>query len=241
MEDLNSFFSRHKRVALSFSAGKDSAACLWLLQPWWDKLTVVWCDGGNPREEALLYMMGIASIVPHFDFVRGDQVNWTAQNGMPVDVLPFELSRLGRISTGSPGPWLSLAGDCCRANLWEPLYKFLKEREFTAVIRGQRNSDELRSPVTSGEVVDGVEYLYPIQDWSDADVVAFLGPRLPANYSRGLRSSLDCKNCTAYQREHAGLAEDLERCGDPQAAAQVRSVHNLLRTHLEKHLKLMEM
>lgn len=234
MPNIAAFFQRHKKVALSFSAGKDSAACLWLLQPWWGQLTVVWCDGGNPREEALEYMLRIAKLVPHFNFIRGDQPGWTAKHGMPVDVLPFELSYLGKLSSGNPGPLLCLSSDCCKANLWEPLHKFLQMEGFTGVIRGQRITDKLKSPISSGTIVSGVEYFHPIDTWTDADVYTYLGDRIPENYKRGLRSSLDCRNCTAYMEEHKGLADDLEASGDMESAAQIRYIHKALKAELLK-------
>ena len=44
---------RHDIVVLQFSGGKDSTACLHLLEPWWDKVHVVWVNPGAPYPEML--------------------------------------------------------------------------------------------------------------------------------------------------------------------------------------------
>lgn len=230
------FFSRHERVALQLSAGKDSAACLWLLQDWWDRLDVVWCSGGNPHPEVVEYMMSIAQQIPSFKIVEGRQPDWVLQHGYPVDVLPFTATAEGLAACSGHGMRLSLVSDCCRANLWQPMAEFISAGGYTGVIRGQKASDHLTAPITSGSVVDGVEYYFPIEGWSDLDVFEYLGPRVPRSYTRGLRSSLDCIDCTAYAAEQPGLADDLAAGGFEQQAETVRSVHLYLKGELTSYL-----
>ena len=43
-----------------------------------------------------------------------------------------------------------------------------------------------------------MEYIQPLRDWTDAQVLEFLGDRLPPGYAHGLTGSLDCMTCTAY-------------------------------------------
>lgn len=230
------FFSRHKRVALQFSAGKDSAACLWLLRDWWDRIDVVWCSGGNPRPEAVEYMLSIAQQVPNFKIVEGRQAEWVAEHGHPVDVLPFTASACGKLAHPAEGPKLSLVSDCCWANLWQPMAEFVSSGGYTGVIRGQKASDCLTSPITSGAVVNGVEYYFPLEGWSDLDVFEYLGPRVPRSYTRGLHSSLECIDCTAYAKENRGLADDLEAAGHTKEAATLRTVHLYLKNELRQYL-----
>jgi phosphoadenosine phosphosulfate reductase len=233
--DLAALFSRHQRVMLQFSAGKDSAACLYLLEPFWGQLTVAWMNPGNPTREVTAYMERISKLVPNFLEVKGKQPEWIRQNGYPVDVLPFPSTRLGRIAVSKPVARFAPAESCCRANMWEPLAQAVIAGDYTAVIRGQKACDSLKIPVISGQVIDGIEYVFPLEGWSDEDVFEFIGPNLPPSYARGLRSSIDCRNCTAYAEEHQGLVEDL-LYDEPEAATEIRAVHLELADQLSDYL-----
>jgi phosphoadenosine phosphosulfate reductase len=79
---------------------------------------------------------------------------------------------------------------------------------YRLVIRGQKNADVLKGPLRSGHVdEDGVEYWFPLEDWTDADVRRFIADQaeiaLP-DYYRYTNSSLDCWSCTAYLPENIG-------------------------------------
>lgn len=217
------------KTALSFSAGKDSAACLWLLKPRWHEIDVVWCNPGDPYPETLEYMRDIKEMVPHFIEVRSDSRGWVREHGYPVDVLPIKRSRIGRVADATPGLMLQSAWDCCGANLWRPMQQFIKENSYTHVIRGQKNCDRLKSPVRSRDVIDGVTYLFPLEDWTDTDVLTYLGGKVPPSYMRGRRTSLDCMRCTAYVEDAS--VEDLESIS-PDAAQEVRSVYAQLSADL---------
>ncbi len=226
MTHIEEFFARHDRVMLQFSAGKDSAAVLWLLQPWWDKLSVVWANPGNPYPETLEYMEQISKRVPRFYSVLGNQPNDIAVNGWPSDIIPITMSSFAPFMGVSSPLRLRPFYDCCAANMWGPLANEVKQGNYTGVIRGQKLVDCLKNPMPSGTVVDGVEYFYPINDWTDVQVMEFLqgNNALPASYARGLKSSLDCMNCTAYVFENPGRIQDLETI-DKIAAGQVITVH----------------
>jgi phosphoadenosine phosphosulfate reductase len=230
---MEAFFSRHKKVALSFSAGKDSAACLHLLRPWWDRLTVVWGDPGDPHTETIEYMCEIAKLVPHFVRVPGNQISFMRACGIAVDAVPFEGTDIGRFATRVQAPKVALASYCCGENLWGPLHRYLRENAFTGVIRGQKDSDTLQG-IQSGEVIEGVEYFYPVESWSDEDVFEFLGDMAPKSYSRGAKSSLDCRYCLAYGVENPGRLEYLQKY-EPEAYALLKPVAVWLKQTLIKH------
>jgi phosphoadenosine phosphosulfate reductase len=108
--------------------------------------------------------------------------------------------------------------------LWKPLQDAVKEGGYTLVIRGQRNSETHKSTTRSGHIEDGVEYWFPLENWSEGAVREFLDERrvpLPEHYS-WFNSSLDCATCTAYlaqnkgklawmQHRHPALAQRLAR------------------------------
>jgi len=235
------FFNRHEpgKVALQLSFGKDSAACLELMKPWWDRLVVVWCNPGNPIPAAVEYMEKVAAKVPNFTIVLGQQRNWIAQNGHPSDILPIEGTELGRIAANSRSLKLSFVGDCCAANLWLPMAEYVKANAFTGVIRGQKLSDNLRAPVRSGDEINGVEYLFPIEHWADEDVIKFLGDGIPSTYLEGVEHSIDCANCTAYSRNRKGVQAYLDR-HLPAVGEEVRRVRTQIAILATTHVKMLK-
>jgi phosphoadenosine phosphosulfate reductase len=219
------------KTALSFSAGKDSAACLYILEDRWDDITVIWCNPGDPYEETLRYMERIKALVPHFVEVNGDVRAWIHANGHPVDILPWRATHWGRAVEDSASIAMAPYFDCCGANLWQPMNRYIKANRFNVVIRGQKDCDRMRSPIEHGSVIEGVRYEFPIRDWSDADVLGYLGDRLPPSYKRGRKASLDCKRCTAYVQDHS--LQDLQAV-DPKAAEEVRAVYEALRAEFRE-------
>lgn len=232
------FFSRygHKKVALELSFGKDSAACLWLTKQWWDQIVVIWCSPGRPVPAAVEYMAQVAKMVPNFVMLRGEQQTWVEERGHPTDALPFEATPLYRQSTGDhSNVRLSFVGDCCRENLWIPMHQYVMRHDFEAIIRGQRQADRLKSPVHSGEIHDGIEYFFPVENWSDQEVVDYLGDRIPAPYKEGVESSIDCANCTAYSSHRKGLQAYLDR-HLPLVGEEVRLVRMETARLLKRHI-----
>jgi phosphoadenosine phosphosulfate reductase len=150
-------------------------------------------------------MERIARKVPHFLEVRTDVCADIDSRGWPVDVLPIVHSEIGRLAVGETALKLRGWGDCCGANRWEPMHRAMRDRGAKMIIRGQRIVERYKSPVESGAVIDGIEYVFPLENWSDADVFAFLRGRnveIPAYYGE-LNASLDCWCCTAFLDEKA--------------------------------------
>lgn len=172
----NDFFSRHEKVILCFSPGKDSAACFYLLEDHLPEIELVWINPGNACPETIAYMAEVRAKVPRFVELRGKQPEFLQLYGPP---------KLGEFY-------------CCMMNKWRPLTQYIEENGVTGLIRGQKQADRLKQPVKSGDVVRGVEFLHPLENWTDEDVVGFLGDRIPDSYKRGLKTSLDCYGCSAY-------------------------------------------
>jgi phosphoadenosine phosphosulfate reductase len=191
------------KTFLQFSGGKDSLACLYLLKPRWDEITVAWVNAGATFPETLTQMEQIRQMVPHFLEIRSRQTIDT--EGYPADVLPVSDTVLGRLLNEQSGPKFQSRHFCCAAALWRPMDNAMRELGAKVIIRGQKNTDQLRSLLlVSGTVIDGVEYQFPLQDWTDADVYRYLREQqvsLPLNYEH-MDTGLDCMNCTAYLREN---------------------------------------
>ena len=200
---MHSIIERHTKIALQFSGGKDSLACLFLLRPYWDKLTVFWVNTSAVFPETLDIMNQVRAMVPHFIEIKSNALEDVEYNGFPVDILPETRTGFGRLVDGHTKPVMRLSSICCATNIWAPMLEAMKTFGATLIIRGQRVSETRKSPVKSGDVIDGVEYLFPIESWSAESVRGFLGDRLPSHY-RYTETSLDCWHCTAYLFENLG-------------------------------------
>jgi 3'-phosphoadenosine 5'-phosphosulfate sulfotransferase (PAPS reductase)/FAD synthetase len=214
-------FNGHKNVMLQFSGGKDSLACLWLLEMHWPDMIVAWVNTGDAFPETLEQMETVKKLVPHFLEIKSNQPEQIKRAGYPVDLLPVWDTELGRVADTSRSDRYQTPFSCCGDNIWIPLANAVKGYNVTLVIRGQRSAEAKKSPIRSGHTEDGVQYWFPIEDWTDEQVLEFLGERLPAHY-KFLDTSLDCQHCTAYMNEsknklkyarerHVGVAIELER------------------------------
>lgn len=196
---LADVFARHEKVALMYSGGKDSLACLYLAKEYLGKAYVVWVDtqANFPEiEEAMLALR-----LPNLIRVVSDQPASIAANGYPVDVVPVDYTKHGQEYSNTPKQiMLRNYMECCSENIWVPARNALKELGVTAVIRGQRADESHGAPIASGYVEDGVEHVLPLENWSQQDVLDFLtaeGVNVAGRLGMA-HSSLDCWNCTAY-------------------------------------------
>lgn len=201
--ELSAILARHDRIALQLSGGKDSLACLELLRPHWHKLTVYWLNTGNPFPETLATMEWVRTEVPFFKEIHGQQPQVIEQFGIPSDIVPVSRTIEGLTVTGHAGPAIQSRYDCCIRTIMAPMAKAMFDDGITLVIRGQRNDDVLKAPIRSGHVDGGIEYLFPIQDWSARQVLEYLDEKrvpVPRFYTM-LNSAPDCMTCSAYWEE----------------------------------------
>lgn len=201
-------FSRHERVALEFSGGKDSMACLYLLRPYWDRLTVYWCNTGDPLPETMDVMRQVHAMVPNFVEVQTDVAAWREQNGIPSDLVPTNSTIVGR-TLGFGDFKVSDRFQCCYENVMAPTHAQVLADGNTCIIRGQKLCDMPTVPFKSGDVVDGVEFYFPIEDWSHEEVLEYLdgvGAIRHPCYEDGNHIGVDCAHCTAWWGEsHFGF------------------------------------
>jgi len=196
---LADVFARHEKVALMYSGGKDSLACLYLAKEYLGRAYVVWVDtqANFPEiEEAML-----ALSLPNLIRVVSDQPTSITANGHPVDVVPVDYTKHGQEYSNAAKPLLLRNYmECCSENIWVPARNAIQALGITAVIRGQRADESHGAPITSGYVEDGVEHVLPLENWTQQAVLDFLqaeGVDISGRLSMA-HSSLDCWNCTAY-------------------------------------------
>ena len=117
---MDDIISRHKRIALQFSGGRDSIACLYLMRPYWDRLTVYWCDTGAPYPETVSLVAKVRDMVPNFAVIRGEQPNVIAEYGIPSDILPASSPPMGILGAGAGVP-MQDRYTCCLRSIMLPL------------------------------------------------------------------------------------------------------------------------
>ena len=173
--DVHTLFEKHERVALLFSGGKDSLACLYLLRPFWQKLQVLWVNTQATLPEQRAQMADIATKVPNFTEVISDQPTNIATFGLPTDIVPVRQTVMGSHFTQTPlKVKLQSSLECCLLNIWQPAFMAVRACGATMIVTGQRNTDKRRSPIKHGETCEGMQYCYPLQDWSTQRVFDFL-------------------------------------------------------------------
>jgi phosphoadenosine phosphosulfate reductase len=200
---MQDFFNRHEKIALMFSGGKDSLACLHLIEKYLDRTVVVWVNTGANFPEIETLMEEIKTKVPNFYEITTNQPKSIEVNGYPVDVVPVNYTNLGQSVTSIKDLKLRSYFDCCSENFWMPCDTEMRKLGITGVIRGQRESEGHRAPIKSGHIENGIEYLLPIERWTDSEVTDYLRSKdvvIDERLSMA-HSSLDCWNCTAYMAE----------------------------------------
>ena len=228
--NFDSVLSRHERIALQFSGGKDSIAVLYVMKPYWDRVTVYFCNSGDPLPETLEIWNVIRDMVPNSVEIQGARKETASSLGLPSDVVPTTSTWYGRNIAGDTGFPIVDRYTCCLFSIMQPLHDQMVKDGVTLIIRGQRNADKNKSPVRSGDVKDGIEFLFPIQEWSDREVFDYLtevSAPVPPYYDAGMSSAPDCLGCTAWL-EH-GLPQYLKKKHPAQSAVTTQNLVRIAR------------
>jgi 3'-phosphoadenosine 5'-phosphosulfate sulfotransferase (PAPS reductase)/FAD synthetase len=199
-EALPELLKGHQRVVMQHSGGRDSIAVYRLLEPVLDRLAVIWLNSGDLFPEVVEYMGRVKARTPYFKEIRSNTQESIRKSGWPVDVLPIDYTDFGQRCTERKPIRLRSYLECCMENISLPMHEFVTSSRVTLVIRGNRKVESHRTPAGNGAVVEGVQYVYPIWDWSDDDVVDYLrrvGEEITPRLTMG-HSSLDCMSCTAF-------------------------------------------
>lgn len=215
MDTIESALARHTNIALQVSGGRDSIACLYLMRPWLDKITVYWCNTGAAFPETLEIINQIREIAPNFVEIDGGQPGVIQQFGIPSDIVPSSRTPIGILGSGAPAQLIQDRYSCCARSIMLPLHERMVADGVTLVIRGQKDADHLKAPLRSGAVDLGIEYLFPIEGWSADQVQSYLkdqgAPR--ARFYEMMDSTPDCMTCSAWWEN--GAAQYLKRYHHP--------------------------
>lgn len=229
-----------KKVALQFSGGKDSLVLLHLMQPYWSDLTVYYVNSGDSFPETDQLMAAVKALVPNFVEVQGRKPLVEQVFGWPSDVLSSSSTDFGQ-SLGEVGPKLVDRYKCCFHSIMEPIHERMRADGIEVILRGQRNTDKLQSPVRSGEVIDGFTIIFPLADLTEEQVFEYLNEHnipIPRFYQEGMSSGGDCMSCTAWL-EH-GQAKYLNKFHPQTAKLVFQRLDEIKKATDEKYERLLK-
>lgn len=203
----------HDKIALEVSGGRDSLACWYLLRAagLLDRVTVYWVNTGNAFPETLAIMAHIEKLSPCFVEIAGRQPEVIARYGIPTDIMPRSCTPIG-LMTGQGAVQMQDSYSCCARVIMQPMHERVTADGNTMIIRGQRADDSHKAPVKSGDWEQGIQYLFPIEDWSREQVDAYLLEQgAPRNRCYDfMNSTPDCMSCSGWWDE--GRARFLREC-----------------------------
>jgi len=199
---IDKVIARHNKIALYFSGGKDSTVLLDIMEPWLDKIMVVWINTGDAPKDVIELMAATKKRVPHFTEVLGNQPGVISRYGIPVDLIPPEAMRPYNEYIHPDTVKLQSRYDCCYKSAWEPLQRYVEVNRYTLLIRGQRKGEQLRNHMDDS-VVGTMEMFNPLLDWTEKEIFDYISEHqltlLP--HYKFATSSIDCCTCTAYLTE----------------------------------------
>tara|TARA_R110000868_G_scaffold238912_3_gene493431 strand:- start:4410 stop:5156 length:747 start_codon:yes stop_codon:yes gene_type:complete len=242
--DINNIFARHKQIAFQLSGGKDSVAALFLLRPYWDQMVVYFCNSGDMKPELTSVVARLSTMLSRFVVVPGRVFSTHQEFGLPSDLVPFTSSYASHVHNAGSTLLLQDRVSCCFRSIMAPLHERMLHDSITMIIRGQKNNDVLKGCFKSGDVVDGIEFFYPVENWTDDECFDFCnhhGFDMRSVYSTGIPHSGDCITCTAwlgedrahYVRKHAPEKFNQYQSNIRKIGAAIAPVLNTFRAELE--------
>lgn len=192
-------------TAIAFSGGKDSLACVMINHHRLKNVVVLWVNTGKNHPEVIDTINKVKCLCPNFTEIISDREGQNAYWGLPSDIVPTDWTREGRDICGPKPVMIQPYLRCCIENIGMAMLRYCVQNGIKELITGQRNADKRKSPTRDGDVVQGVTYRQPIADWTDDDVLSYVGRFMnPLPEHLGLKhSSMDCYDCTAYRADSA--------------------------------------
>lgn len=239
MEDvIRTTIWAHERVALQVSMGRDSLACLYLLKEagLLDRVTVYWVNTGDAFPETLAIAEQVRALVPFFEEIAGNQPAVIEAFGIPTDILSRSCTPIG-VMCGQSAVRMQDTYSCCGRVIMQPMHERMLADGVTLIVRGQRADDSHKAPVASGDWENGIQYLFPVENWTDEDVDAYLAKvGAPRNACYDYTTSApDCMSCSGWWSDgRAGFLKEHH----PEAWAEYMRRLELIRASTENLIQL---
>lgn len=231
---ITDIVAAHERAALQLSGGRDSLATFAVLKALGllDRITVYWLNTGDAFPETVAIINQVREQVPHFAEIAGNQPAVIAQFGMPTDILGRESTPIG-LMCGQGTVHMQDSYSCCGRVIMQPMHERMLADGITLIIRGQRDSDSHKAPLRSGDTEHGIQYLFPVEAWSDEQVDACLAetglPRHPC-YDF-MTTTPDCMSCSGWWNERRA---PFLKAHHPEAFAEYQRRLELIRASTER-------
>lgn len=238
-DPVASAFARHERIGFQFSGGRDSTAALYLLRDYWPRMTIYHLDTGDQFPETQEVVQAVeAETGPMVRIITNVKAS-RDDFGLPSDLVPVDNTHVGRMLSGRAAKLVSRY-ECCAKNLMMPMHRRILDDGITLIIRGQRDDEYAKQPMRSGDVENGLEVLYPIQDWTGQQVSDYLisnnHPIAPF-YERGARRAPECVGCTAWWDE--GRAQYM-RDNHPEAFVAYAANMKTIRIEIDRQYAMLD-
>jgi 3'-phosphoadenosine 5'-phosphosulfate sulfotransferase (PAPS reductase)/FAD synthetase len=187
---------RHGRAALLFSGGKDSVVLADLVEPFCDRIELIWVNTGAMFPHMTEFVRSYGNRFKLTE-LRSDWAKRFATVGLPSRVVPIFNTPVGTHAERTPRnrPLLTDWVSCCAALRSQPIEPYLFATGITLMIHGQRKGDNVAMNLPAS----AAEAIAPLWGWSDAQVKDYIQDhdlRLPDHYAE-VSDSLECWSCTA--------------------------------------------
>ena len=201
LEMIDGFHQKYEsRIMATTSCGVQSSCLIDLISRTGRNVPIVFIDTGFMFEQTLQY----------FD---------TLKHHYP------DLTFIALVSEHAPETFMDASGKildpdrCCRVNKVQILNDFIEERDIRCWFSGMRKAQSFSRAKMQKMRVDssGVHRVYPIFDWNDAEIMAYMQERdLPRHplMEAGFES-IGCMPCTVSGKGREGrwIESDKTECG----------------------------
>lgn len=204
MKEMNfAGIERCNRPVFFCSFGKDSSSVLHGLEPWLDKVMVVFVDCGGVYPDIVDWARLHEKLLPKFTYIKSPGDIWedVRQKGWPLDVEVAHLGSFGAMMGLEPlanrhkiRPYTH----CIYERFWVPSNMFTQLYGADCIITGERKQDRPYAEDWHIRNNGTGRAIRPIFDWSDEDIWEYIDSnkiQLTKTYQGRQSDRRDCYIC----------------------------------------------